>query len=498
MKTLLQRVNDLFSRDGISKPALLLVAGRTVGFVVAFSIPVVLARVFDRASFGTYKQLFLIYATLFGLAQVGAAESLYYFVPRASSEAGKRVGNALVTLTLTGAACLAALYLQRDRIAQWMSNAELAGYVPFLGLFLALTLVSAAFEIVMVSRREESKAATTYAVSDLVRAMAFVVPALIVGSLRAVMIGAVLFAASRAAAMIVYFWREFRGSFRVDAAVWRDQLAYALPFALAVGIDVVQANFHQWVVATRFDAATFAVYAVGCLQIPLVDLVCTSTCNVMMVKLAETPGSDRGTALRLWHDTTARLASLMFPLAAFLIVAAHGVIVFLFTSAYAGSVPVFMVWCLMVLPAAFAVDGVLRAYAQTRFLLVMNIARLALIAASIGWFISRFGLIGAVLVTLVGTTVVKTAAMVRIAKLLDVGFAEVLPWKRLAGISVQAVAAAVPAWIVTRTAVMPPLVTLMLSAAVYAAAFAAIWFVRLSWNRPEQLTVADASLIPNP
>ena len=38
-----------------------------------------------RAEFGTYKQLFLIYATLFGVAQLGMAESLYYFIPRDSA-----------------------------------------------------------------------------------------------------------------------------------------------------------------------------------------------------------------------------------------------------------------------------------------------------------------------------------------------------------------------------------------------------------------------------
>src|SRR5262249_12494333 len=159
---------------------------------------------------------------------------------------------------------------------------------------LTLSMVSAAFEIVMVCRRDERTAAVTYAASDLVRTAVFVGPALAFGTLRAVLVGAVVFAAARVTAMLVYFWREFDGGFRVDFALWRGQLAYALPFALAVGIEVVQANFHQWVVAARFDAATFAIYAVGCLQIPLVDLVCTSTCNVMMVKMANTgPDGER-------------------------------------------------------------------------------------------------------------------------------------------------------------------------------------------------------------
>src|SRR6185436_4631629 len=99
--------------------------------------------------------------------------------------------------------------------------------------------------------------------------------------------------------------------------------------------------------------------------------------------------------------TTLRLASLMFPLAAVFFLTAHGVIVFLFTPTYVASVPIFRVWCLMILPSAFAVDGVLRVYAQTRFLLFMNAVRLVVIVGLVGSLISSFGVVGAVLATLV-------------------------------------------------------------------------------------------------
>ena len=483
----------MLGRDGISGAALLLVTGRTVGFAGAFAIPVVLARTFDQSAFGTYKQLFLVYATLYGLAQLGAAESLYYFVPRKPAEAGRRVGNAIVTLTLTGVTCAVALFVWRFAIADWLSNPALAAELPLLGWFLAFMLVGAAFEIVMVSRKAHTTGACTYAASDLTRTALFIVPALVVGSLRSVLAGAVVFAGLRAAAMLLYFWRAFGRGFRVDMSLWRSQLAYALPFALAVGIEVVQLNYHQWVVAARFDAATFAVYAVGCLQIPLIDLVYTSTCNVMMVKMAEFVRDGDGAMLTLWHDTTARLASIIFPLAALLILTAHGIIVTLFTAKYAASVPVFMVWCLMFLPSAFAVDGVLRVYAQTRFLLVINAVRLAVVAVLIGWFISAWGLIGAVLVTLTGTTIVKTAAIVRIARLMRVGFADVLPWRRLAVLAVQSIVAIAPAWALMRfDGVKAPLPSVIIGGAAYAATYALIWFIRTrSFQVPAVTLVAE-------
>jgi O-antigen/teichoic acid export membrane protein len=491
-------MNAIPRTDAVSRPALLLVAGRTVGFAVSFAIPVVLARVFGRAEFGTYKQLFLIYATLFGLAQVGMAESLYYFVPRKPEDAGRHVCNALVTLALVGTACLALLYVARAGIAAWLTNAALAGYLPLIAVFLAFTLVSAVFEIVMVSRKEHASAAWVYAGSDLVRTALLVVPAIALWGLHGVLVGAAAFAVLRLAAMLVYLAREFGRDLRVDVALWRSQLAYALPFALAVGVEVVQANFHQYIVASRFDAATFAIYAVGCLQIPLVDLICTSTANVMMVKMGEEAGDgQQRAALALWHDTTCRLASLIFPLAALLLLTARGIIVTLFTSSYLASVPIFMIWCLTILPSAFSVDGVLRVYAQTRFLLVMNVVRLVLIAVLIGWFLSTFGMSGAVLVTLLGTSLVKAAGVARIARIMNVGIGDVLPWGRLAGIATHAGIAAVPAFWISRSVTLPPLVAVVATSAAYAAMFATVWYLSICWERANVLaTLTTLSASP--
>ena len=77
-----------------------------------------------------------------------------------------------------------------------------------------------------------------------------------------------------------------------DFGLWRTQLGYSLPFALAVSVDVILVTYHQYVVGGRFDTATFAIYSTACMAIPLVDLIMTSTTSVMMVKMAE-DSSDR-------------------------------------------------------------------------------------------------------------------------------------------------------------------------------------------------------------
>lgn len=456
--------------EDISRPAALLVTGRVVGLVASFGIGIVLARLFAPAVFGTYKQFFLLYGTLYGLAQLGMAESLYYFVPRNTARTARYVCNALITLAIAGAACTGALYLWRQPIAAQLTNAALADYMLLAGLFLTFMLMSTVLEIVMVSRKKHLMAAVTYACSDIVRTLFFVVPAFAFGSLRAVFIGGTVFAACRLVLLVIALWRQYGREFRVDVALWREQLAYALPFALAVGVEVIQLNYHQYVVASRFDAATFAIYAVGCLQIPLVDMIMTSTVNVMMVKMAEDSTHGEAT-VALWHETICRLAFLMVPLSVFLLVIARELIIALYTATYAASIPIFMVWALTILPSIFAVNAVLRVFAQTRFLLAMNLMRLAMVALCIGWFLSAFGMSGAVLVTLVSTTLINLVGVARIAHLLHLSFAETLPWSRLAGIFLRAGVAAVPVLWLTHEMTLQPIVELAAGSASYAVVY---------------------------
>lgn len=464
-------------KDHITGPAFLLVAGRTAGLIATFAIGPLFARHFEVEDIGTYRTFFLLYATLYGLAQIGMAESLYYFVPRAIGNIGRYVCNAALSLLAAGLASLALLWGFQDRIAAYFSNPEVTAIVLPLGLFLTLMLVGTVLEITMISRKQHMSAAITYALSDIARTAFFIVPALLFGSMQAVFIGAVAFAAVRLGVMLIVVWRQYGRDFRPDVALWRTQLGYALPFALAVGIEVVLVTYHQYVVGGMFDPATFAIYATACMTIPLVDLIMTSTTSVMMVKMAET-SHDAQEALGLFHDTVSRLAFLIAPLAAGLVVLADPFIITLYTDKFAASVPIFMVWALTIVPAIFAVDAFLRAYAQTRFLLVMNLVRLGFVAGLINWFIGTFGLPGAVLVTLTATVVAKGLALRRIATLLHVRMAEVLPWAPLGRIGARAVAAAVPAWVLARVFAGTPWLAFVSGGIAYAAVYFTLSYAR--------------------
>lgn len=461
--------------DSTLRPAAVLMSGRLVGIVVAFAIPVVLARLFDQAAFGTYKQLFLVCATLYGIAQCGMAESLFYFLPSDPRRAGSYAMNAILALSGAGTVCLVLLWAGRLRVAAWLGNDALAAGLPWIGAHLALTLASAALEIVLTARKRFLGAAGAYAGSDIVRTALCLAPALLLRSLEGLLIGAAVFAGLRFGAALLVLRREFGGELRFDAALLRTQLAYALPFELAVLVEILQGNLHQYAVSLRFNAAAFAVYSVGCLQVPLVDLVAGSTCNVMMVRMAEDLREDRReAALLAWHGAVQRLALVFLPLVGMLLLNARDLIVLLFTRSYLASVPIFMLWAGAFVLAALPVDGVLRVYADTRFLLVLGALKLIFIAATVGWFLGRFHLEGGVLVTLAATLVGKTLALGRIGTHMRAGVAHLLPWRGLAVILGSTLAAGLPALFVKDALGLAPLASVVASALVYAVAYAAL------------------------
>ena len=482
-------MSSLFRLDAVSRPTMWLVFGRGLGFAAAFIVPIVLVRLFDQTTFGTYKQLFLIFGTLYGLTQIGVAESLYYFIPKRPGEAGRYASNAVLTLMAVGVACTVALGVAAPAIGQWLKNPQLVSTLVPVGVFLTLMLMSAAFEIVLTARQQYKTAASAYALSDLTRAIFILVPALVVGSLQGVLWGLIAFAAARLVAMVWWFARHHDTRFAPSLTLWRSQWTYTLPFALAVTIEVLQGNLHQYLVAAQFDPATFAIYAVGCLQIPLVDVVATSGANVLMVKMGEDGFDRRGpAALSLWHDTVSRLASVIVPLTVFLLVLARDIIVTLFTASYLASVPIFMLWTLTMLSFVLCVDGMLRVHAQTRFLFGLNMLRFALVLGCTSWSLSQFGLAGAVLVVLGSTWIIRVAGMVRIARLMGASVVTVLPWSRLGVTGAAALGAALPVvWFVSTSALARPLV-LMVSAAFYALVYAGLCFVMDRESTPSPIT----------
>lgn len=431
----------------ISRQAITLIMGRGLASTFTFLIPVILARHLSPSDYGTFKQIFLVYSTIFMILPLGMIQSLYYFIPKDPDHVRSYLAQSLIFLQASGLVALLFLLVFRRNIAEYFNNPALTSYFLQLGLFIFLMLSSSFFEALLISSQKINQAALLSFLSEASKTGMMLAPLLIWGDLTALMWGMNLFAFFRFSFTMFYIFRQYPFSladFRWPS--FRTQLAYSLPFGLAVVLQVTQDNLHQYVVAATYSPAIFAVYSVGMFQLPLIDLISTPMSQLLIVRMTALARQD-GTANEvavLWHDITRKLAMVFIPSFVFLQVMAGQVIVLLFTEAYLSSVALFRIAVFSFLTAILLSEGALRAYANTAFILKITFMKLVLTLLLIFPFLNWFGLKGGIVALILVLTIAKSVALWKLSALIPLNFSRLLPWRDLLRISVFSSICAAP------------------------------------------------------
>jgi O-antigen/teichoic acid export membrane protein len=395
-----------------------LVLARFASAVVTTVVPLVLARAMPIEEYGTYKQLFLVGATLTAVLAFGVPQSLYYFLPR--TERGRPyIIHVLVLLAGAGAAAAGLVLLATPWIGELFSAPRLRDYRYALAIYAGFFLAASPLEALFTSQGRTGLAALNYLVWDTLRAAAMTVPILLGLGLQATMW-------SVAGLMVVRTFATWAMSLTAATGPWWDrgalraQLAYALPFGAAMAISVPQHSLHQWVVSAHFDPTLFAIYTVGCFQLPIVDLLYTPTTEVLMVHVGELERAGRlADAVALFRDAAARLAFVFVPTCAFLIAAAPAFIEAVFGARFLPAVPLFRVSTLAVLFGCFPLDGLLRARGETRAILASYVAKAVITVPLVLLLVETMGLIGGVVSWLIAEGVGKLLLVGRLPRALQ-------------------------------------------------------------------------------
>jgi O-antigen/teichoic acid export membrane protein len=435
--------------------------GRGGATVLGFALPLILTRLLPQAEFGTYKQVWLVVTTGYFMLQLGLAQSLYYFIPRRDGHERAWLTQSVVSLTGLGVLCGLALYAGRFAVARQFGNPELATYGLPMALIVLFMIGAAPLEIHLTAEGKVKQAAWIIFLSDAFRVVASVVPLLLGWGLHGFFWAYVLHSAARFAVQAVFFFRHGRPE--ISWPLWKQQLAYALPFGAAVLVDIPQRTFHQWAVGWTVDAAAFAIYAQGCFQLPLVNLLYSPISDVLQVRLAQ-PGAHEH-RVHLFHDANLRLAAVFFPLTAGMVAAATLFVPALFTHTYDASIPIFQVAILTTPFAALPLDGVLRALGQTRYLFRVFFWRLVICVPAVLFGLHQFGMIGAITGHAAAESVIRVVMLERTRRELQATWREILPWGQLAVVATASLVACIPAVLISHRFASSPRPFLALCAA---------------------------------
>jgi O-antigen/teichoic acid export membrane protein len=359
-------------------------------------------------------------------------------------------------------------------------NPEMMNYAPLVSFIVVTWVVSSFLDHIVLARQETKLATLLLVISQLTKTVLLLGAVTIFRSVRALMFAAIIQGFLQSTILMVYlrsrfgqFWRGF------NWLLMRQQLAYALPLGIASILLQLQTTLDNYFVSNLYGAEAYAVYSIGCFQLPLVIILTESIglTTLPRVNQLQTAGKTQEVVGLL--SRMIRKQSLVYlPLYVLLLVIGREFIVLLFTRRYLGSWPIFAV-NLVLIPLAIvssASDPVIRAYSEHRyFVLRIRTFLVVLLVAGLWIFAPRFGMVGAITVMASISVLESVIIASKVVKILGVRASDLRFLKDVAKIAVAACVAGAVALVVRALIIeMVPFVILTVCGTVFSITYVAL------------------------
>jgi O-antigen/teichoic acid export membrane protein len=409
--------------SALTRRAALLAAAKIVGYALTLPLPLVLVRLLIQSDFGLYKQAFQLVTTLVALLGLQISVSVYYFMPRHPDKKPQVVMNVLIFYAAVAGFTALLFAVFPKIITPIYKTDDLVPLLPYIGLAMLLWLMSSLLEVVTIADGDVRSASVFTVMLQLTKSALLVAAALVFRNVQAIIISAIIQGGLACGILFLYlkrrygqFWRTF------DYALFKAQLGNALPFGLGALAFGAQADLHNYFVSHYFDPALFAIYSVGCFDIPLLGMLYESVVSVLLPEVArlQVKGDTEG-IVSLWATAVRKLAFCYVPAYALLFVMREELITFLFTAQYRESATIFAI-NLLLLPLYLSVyTSFLRAFDDLRFFrLKLSIVMIPATCALLYAGIHVAGLVGAISACVAAQTIDVTIMVIKIARRLGI------------------------------------------------------------------------------
>jgi O-antigen/teichoic acid export membrane protein len=316
--------------------------GSLSAFALSIISAAILSRYFDKAEYGTYRQILYVYNTLLVVFSAGLPKVFSYFLPRFSLAQGKDiVWKISRILIVAGFAFSFFLFAFSGIIANLLRNPELAIGLKVFSPIPMLLLPTLGIEGIFSTYRKTFFIALYNIITRILMLLFIVSPVIIFnGSYLHAIYGWI--AVSIISLIVAYYFKgiPFKRIDKVNANLTVKQvLEYSIPLVIAsiAGIAITSAD--QFFISRYFGAEVFAIFANGFVELPFVHMISASTAVVLMPVFSKIlhEKTNVNVLKDLWKNTLTKSAILVYPILIFCMYYARDLVTLLYSEKYADS-----------------------------------------------------------------------------------------------------------------------------------------------------------------
>jgi O-antigen/teichoic acid export membrane protein len=405
--------------NSLTKRAAWLASARVLAFAMTIPLPLVLVRTLNQSEFGLYKQVFQIMLTVLALSGLSVNMSVLYFLPRNPDKKPQIALNVLAFYGVVGSLVALFFAIYPRSVTLIFKGDGLVPHMPLLGLAILLWLLSTVLEVVAVADNDIRSASMFIVVIQLTKSALMMLAAVLFGSVHAIVISAVIQGMLQCTIMFWYLHKRF-GRFwtAFDWKLFKAQLANALPFGIGGLAYATQGDLHNYFVSHYFEPDQFAIYAVGCFELPLLGMLLDSVISVLLPEVARREAAaDYQGIIELWASAVRKLALVFIPAYTLLFIVRHEFITVLFTKNYVAAAPIFAINLLNIFLYIFVPTSILRSFDELKYVrLKLSFVMIPIGAAALYFGIHSAGLVGAITAVVIVQTLDLAILVLAIAR----------------------------------------------------------------------------------
>ncbi len=403
-----------------------MIVGRGMSFVINIITPLILVRYFTVSMYGEYRQVMLILTTASILLPLGMPNSLFYFFPNFPDKKNVFLARTIILISLWGGLFACLLWGFKTQIANYLNNPQFVQYGDYLGITVVMMTLSLFIETALVADKKITLSTKIMTYSRLLR-MSIILFCALRGSIPLIVHGLLLFFSLKTVGSIIYFKIAYKISlFNIQLKSCYEQLRYAIPLGIAGVFVLLSEVADKFMISSYLGVEAFAVYAVGCYELPFIAIIFGSIGDVTLPQVVEYIKLEKKKkATELWLFAIEKSMLIGVPMYVFFFTFADLFITTVFTSKYAASIPVFRIALLTVLLESTRYGMITRACARTGFMFAVSLIGLMIMIPMCYFGIRSHGMVGAIL------AVIGTKIFVVSAELIFSKFLLKIPWRRM-------------------------------------------------------------------
>jgi O-antigen/teichoic acid export membrane protein len=375
-----------------------------IGQLSSFSLSIIsaaiLSRYFDKAEYGTYKQILYIYNALLILFSAGLPGAYSYFLPKQSMEQGKDFVIKLIrAFVISGFIFSITLFLLAPVIADLFNNPDLKRGLRIFSIIPVLMLPTTGIEGVYATIRKTHVIAIYTTLTRVFMLVLITLPVVLInGTYITAIYGWI---ASSVVTCILAVWlilRPYRKLSRIHTPInYKDIFRYSIPLMVATVYGITIRFADQFFISRYYGSEVFAEFSNGFIDLPFVAMMIGATTTVLLPLFSKYSEISSGKELIIntWRNSTAKSVILVYPILAFFIFNSHNSVIALYGEQYSASAKYFVIGMLVGYFNIVVFNPVLFAFGKTRLY-----SRLHLVQAIFIW------LAGFIVISLSGSALI--------------------------------------------------------------------------------------------